>query len=637
MLALLEELSRDPAKRRRQVAGVAAAVVAMAVGAVWLNRTIAQRTSQLCAESEAEASDVWNPDVQGRIERAMLATNLPYAADVWRRTRGVLDSYMSGWTAMHKQTCQATRIDKHQSEQVMTVRMACLSQRHEEVRALTKVLEAADGDVVAKAVQAATALPSVETCKDVTSLLSVEPEPGDPASRSELESIRKGLAAVGAEFQGGKYALARAEAALLVDRARRVGYHPVTGAALLWLARVGFRVGVPIAQCLEWSEEAVAEADSGRDDLLRAAAASRTMSWYTHQSQFKEAEAWSAVIGSALQRTSGGGEKNYEIQRSDWLRERCYLLYTQRQLDQAVQPCQEAWEIVSKGVDYDSLIGTSSVVTGLYAALGQHEQAEKIAIATDEYIVRTLGEEHPARLTSLINRAYIASVSLDFKSDAALSIQAVRLGEKMAPGHPMTSVARVNACEALTRTGDAAGALPYCDLATEGMLKAFGPDSRHTTEAHYEKGAALLALERYPEAVAEYEETIRILEKIGAGKDPTVAGAFGGIGRAQLAMGQPRRAVATLERALAIAETIELNTPYDKVIGAEVRFALARALASSRGAPARIDELARASAEVFQSLGLEQPAREVADWSDMRGWPGAGTSLTRGIDLKRLL
>jgi serine/threonine protein kinase len=78
MLALLEELSRDPAKRRRQVAGAVAAVVAMAVGTVWVNRTIAERTSRLCVGSEAEASDVWNPDVQGSIERAMLATNLPY-------------------------------------------------------------------------------------------------------------------------------------------------------------------------------------------------------------------------------------------------------------------------------------------------------------------------------------------------------------------------------------------------------------------------------------------------------------------------------------------------------------------------------------------------------------------------------
>jgi hypothetical protein len=242
-----------------------------------VNRTIHERISQLCAGSEAEASEVWNADVQGRIERAMLATNLPYAADVWRRTRGAIDAYMVGWTAMHEQTCRATRIDGHQSEQVMTVRMACLGQRHEEVRALTKVLEAADGDVVAKAVQAAVALPSVETCKDVTSLMSVAPEPGDPASRSELDSIRKGLATVRAEYEAGKYAPARTEAALLVERARRVGYHPVIAEALLWLAEAMSKVDVPRAQCIERGEEAVAEADSGRDDLMRADAASRTM------------------------------------------------------------------------------------------------------------------------------------------------------------------------------------------------------------------------------------------------------------------------------------------------------------------------------------------------------------------------
>jgi tetratricopeptide (TPR) repeat protein len=624
ILALLDELSRDPAKRRRQVAGAIAAVAAMAVGAVWVNRTITERTSQLCAGSEAEASEVWNPDVQGRIERAMLATNLPYAADVWRRTRGALDSYMAGWTAVHKQTCRATRIDRHQSEQVMTVRMACLGQRREEVGALTKVLEGADGDVVAKAVQAAMALPSVETCKDATSLLSVEPEPGDPATRSELDSIRKGLAAVGAKYGAGKYAPARADADLLVERARRVGYHPVIAEALLWLAQAMSKAGVPRAQCIERSEEAVAEADAGRDDLLRAQAASKTMRWCTQQGQFKEAEAWSAVVGSALRRTSGSSEKNYEIRRAEWLREQCNLLYRKRQLEQAVQPCQEAWEIASKSSNYEFVIGTSSVVTGLYSALGRFGEAEKLAIALDEGIVRTLGAEHPQRLTSLNNLAYAAAMSFDYKTTAAFAVRALRLGEKVAPADLGTTIAQINACDGLARTGDAEGALPYCDSAIAGTLKAYGPDSDITAEAHYPKGTALLALQRYPDAVAEFEEAVRIFEKIGAANHPTVVGALDGIGRSELAMGQRRRAVATLERALAIAETIELSTPNDKVIGAEVRFALARALASSGGAHDRIDQLASASAEVYRSLGLEPQAREVevTDWSGMRARPG---------------
>jgi hypothetical protein len=127
------------------------------------------------------------------------------------------------------------------------------------------------------------------------------------------------------------------------------------------------------------------------------------------------------------------------------------------------------------------------------------------------------------------------------------------------------------------------------------------------------------ALERYPEAVAEFEETVRIYEKMGARKRPMVVGALGGIGRAQLAMGQPHSALTTLERALGIAETIGLNTPKDKVIGAGVRFALAQALASSGGAPDdRIDQLASESAAVYESLQLEPRAREVADWSARR-------------------
>jgi hypothetical protein len=218
---------------------------------------------------------------------------------------------------------------------------------------------------------------------------------------------------------------------------------------------------------------------------------------------------------------------------------------------------------------------------------------------------------------SLNKRSYIAGLSFDYPTSGAFAVQALRLGEKVAPGDVGTTIAQINACDSLGHSGDAARALPYCDAGIAGMLKGFGADSDYTAEAHDSKGATLLALERFPDAVAEYMEVVRVFEKIGAA-NPTVVGALGGIGRAQLAMGQPRRAAATLERALAMTETVELNTQVDKVIGAEVRFALARALASSGGAPARIDKLASESAEMYQRLGLEPSAREVADWSSMR-------------------
>jgi tetratricopeptide (TPR) repeat protein len=233
-------------------------------------------------------------------------------------------------------------------------------------------------------------------------------------------------------------------------------------------------------------------------------------------------------------------------------------------------------------------------------------------------IVRTFGEEHPARITSLNDRAFVAGLSFDYEASAAFALHAVQLGEKVAPGDLGTLIAQINACISLARMGDGAGALPRCGMATAGMLKTLGPDSDGTAEAHYSRGTALLAIERYPDAVAEYEEAVRIFERTGAGKHPTVVGALGGIGRAELATGQPRHAVATLERAVAIAETTELSTPRDRVLGAEARVALARALAALEGAPARIDQLANESAEIYRSLGLEQRAREVTDWLGTR-------------------
>jgi tetratricopeptide (TPR) repeat protein len=296
------------------------------------------------------------------------------------------------------------------------------------------------------------------------------------------------------------------------------------------------------------------------------------MNWYASQGQFKEAEAWSVVIGSALRRASGSGGKNYEIRRADWLAEQCSLFNRKRQFEQAVGPCQEAWEAASKTANFEVVVRALASVASVNAALGRRLEAEKNAMAMDEAIVRTLGEEHPARLMSLNKRAHIAGLYSDYETSGALSIQALRLGEKVAPGDFGTTIAQINACDSLAHTGDPVRALPYCDLGVAGMLKAFGADSDYTAEAHDSKAGALLALERYPDAIAEYAEVVRVFEKLGAAS-PTTVGALGGIGRAQLALGQTRSAVATLERALAMAERVELITQSDKIIGQRRAFA----------------------------------------------------------------
>ena len=314
MHALLADLLHDTAQSRRRALAVVAAVAALGGAAVWGTLTVRAHRLQLCSGSQAEASKVWNGDVQGRIERAMLATGLPYAADTFARTHAAIDQYMQRWTALDTETCTATRVLGRQPETLMAVRMACLERRRDEVGALATVLASADRDVVAKAVPAALALTPADVCKDATSLTSIAPEPTNPTRRAELDSIRSALTTARAKLEAGKYAVARDEVAPLLPRARELGYSPLLAEVLTVSAEASSETGVARKTYLEQGREAVLHADLGRDEHARARAAI----WLLHRTheggEYEAAERWSNVARAAIEHLG-----NPDLLRAAWL------------------------------------------------------------------------------------------------------------------------------------------------------------------------------------------------------------------------------------------------------------------------------------------------------------------------------
>jgi eukaryotic-like serine/threonine-protein kinase len=95
------------------------------------------------------------------VQCAFLATGKPYAAAAFKNASGILDTYASKWSAMYVDICEATHVRGEQSPEVMDLRMACLLDCLEDLRALTRLFCTADADVVQNAVKAAHALGSI--------------------------------------------------------------------------------------------------------------------------------------------------------------------------------------------------------------------------------------------------------------------------------------------------------------------------------------------------------------------------------------------------------------------------------------------------------------------------------------------
>ncbi len=610
MNALLVDLTRDPARRRLVALAAAGAVGVVAVSAMGAARVATSRQAQLCSGSEAEAREVWNPDVQQRIERALLATGVPYAADTWRRTRQHVDDYVAQWGAAYTQTCEATRIHQTQSEQVMTVRMACLEQRRDGVRALALVLSDADRTVASKALQASMDLTRVERCQDVVSLTAVEPEPGDPAARAEIAAIRKELAAVTAAREAGLAAVSRDRAEPLVARARAVGYRPLLAEVLLAWARAKSDAGAPLDEMLAAGAEAAHLADRGRDDGTRADAATCLVQWMVEASRFPEAERWSDVGDGALGRSSSD-----EARKEDWLLAMGMLRDHQGRFEEAASVDREALEAARRaGGKPETVARAQKMLAYGLVSLGQREEARRLAEEADQTIVRSMGEDHPARVDYLMARGYVAGEMGDHRAALELNRQGVALDERVAPDDGQLPTMYNNVCSELFENGECDDALAYCHKAVDATLRASGPDSVNTSYAYSSTGDALSCLHRYDEAVGAFESSVAIHERTNNEREPCYVHSLLGIGQARLLAGRAAEAVAPLEKALAVSSAAEGGLSLQEADASAVRLALAKALWQSGKRTARVAELARAAADVDDRAGRETAAREAREW-----------------------
>jgi tetratricopeptide (TPR) repeat protein len=614
MDALLEDLTRDPARRRRIALMAAGAIGAVALSATISARVAASRQAQLCAGSDAEIDDAWSPPLQQRIERALLATGVPYAADTWRRTRKQIGDHLAQWRAAYVQTCEATRVHQTQSEPVMTVRMACLEQDLEQVRALGQVLAGADRRVASNALQAALDLPPVDRCKDIASLTAVEPEPRDPAARAEIAAIRKELAAAIASRAAGLSSSARDRAEPLLIRARAVGYGPLVAQVLLTLARARSDASAPCDEMVAAGTEAEHLADRARDDATRADVATALVQWTAEAGRLPEAERWSAVADDALARRGPD-----DARKEDWLEAMGMVRDHQGRFEEAAALDREAVETARRMGGEERLARAERMLAYGEDSVGHRDEARRLAEEADAAIVRSMGAEHPIRVHYLMTRAFAAGESGNHALSLDLNRQAIALAERVSPDDGELATMENNVCAELFSLGECTEALSYGRKAVEQSTRVSGPDSVNVSYAYSSTGDALYCLRRYDEAAAAFASSMAIHERTDNEREPCYVHSLLGIARARLASGKAPGAIAPLEKALAISEAAEGGLSLEEEDAAGVRFTLAKALWETGKRTPRISQLAKAATAIDVHAGREDAAGEVKGWLASHG------------------
>ncbi len=308
---LIRALARGRARPRRRALGATAglAVLVVALGAWRAARGGRIQCSVPTARLEAAWSGRDDPRRQS-IHRAFAASGRPTAETSWQRVSKVLDDYVGQWSAMYVETCEATHVRGEQSADVLDLRMSCLNDNIDQVRALTDVLANADAAVIGNTIAAARELTPIRRCADVPLLRSAVPLPRDEKTLREVRTLQQSLRNIQALRDMGQRRPALDAGLALRPDVEATRYGPLLAELLELIGMLQSDLdGDPTAGEVSL-RKAFLVAEASHDDATAAkAAASLVGVLVFYSTRIKDAELWAQLAEAILDRLGTGHER----------------------------------------------------------------------------------------------------------------------------------------------------------------------------------------------------------------------------------------------------------------------------------------------------------------------------------------
>ncbi len=553
LAALLDRLERGLGRRGWKIgAGAAVLSAAIAAGGAWVLAG-PSAASDPCAPGVDRFASAWGDDAATAVRTAFLATGLPFAEPSFREVARQLDERHQAWTAMHRDSCLATRVRGEQSDAMLDLRAACLDRSLREVSAFVAQLRRVDRDGVRLAGQQVGSVGEVARCADVAALARRAPPPSTPDTRTRLTALSEALATVRARVLAGHHRDVAAECDALVADARALGYAPVLAEALILAASVQ-RETDHAARAEQLLEEAVVAADAGGDDDQR----------------FESEVALIRVVGELLERGDDGAR---HAERADAIlarlggaprragslaMARAALAWVRGAYDQAQVAAQDA---VARFEQVDSHGVELARALHMRAIIENEQHSDALALATEERAIalaeRVLGADHPMVANLLMTKAN-ALARLGRGADARAAYQRSREILEAFHGPDAVIVASVigNLAISYLDEGQLAPAIELLRQTLAINEKALGPDSGQVGLTCELLGSALSQSGRVDEAEAYLKRAVAIHAARRGPTSPATASSLRELGDHYLRHKRPAQArIAYTQATKAFAES----------------------------------------------------------------------------------
>jgi serine/threonine-protein kinase len=483
--------------------------------------------AEACVRGAEVVRETWDADHHDRGRAAAVHASFLASQqdDAFGRVAAQLDRYTRGWAAARIDACKATHVLGAQSQGLFDLRMSCLDRRRSELQSLVEVLAAGPAPgVLAKAIDATSALAPVADCSDAAALQALVPPPSDPAARGELASLRATVARAKALDDTGQYRDGLAAIQPAASAAERLAYAPLLAEALYRRASLEEHSGSVTAAEATLRRTMVAAADA-RDDRLVAQTWVYLMFIVGERLSRPDEALGLQLSAEAAQRRAG----NESVSAAGLWNILGVLWNAKGKYDEGQADLERGLALREKllGPDHPDVAASLANLGRVMNSRGDRTggiRATERALAIYE---RAYGPDHPSVASMCNNLGAIHYDAGNYDAAVRYHERARALREKLlGPQHPQLASTLSNLGNALTAQGAYEQAIPLLERALAIYEKAFGPDHRNVAFAAMNLGIALLSVGRLDEALRDQARAVAIEERMLGRDHPDVARAL---------------------------------------------------------------------------------------------------------------
>jgi eukaryotic-like serine/threonine-protein kinase len=458
---LLSALARGRTRGQRRFAGLAVGVTItlLAVGA-W---RISHPRRFNCRPTADRIAAAWSPDGfdqrRQSIQAAVLGSGHPQATTIWQQISSGLDAYMGRWRDMYQETCEATHIRGEQSAEVLDLRMRCLNENLDDVRALATALATTDRASVPNGITAVADLTPVSRCADVRFLQSAVPLPRDEKTLRAVQTLQSSFREIQALDDLGLFKTGLERATALRPAVESTGYKPLLADLLYLDGDTRWQLD-DIEKASKDFEESLALAIETKYDLVAAKSSAALVGIVGLQGQYKESDLWWSLANAFLEHF---GDKENRV-RAWAIQNHGVVLFHRGDFEGARESFQRAIVLKEEvlGPNHPDVERSLSSLGLALKNLGRLDEA----LDVENRAIEILTPNSDLRMASLTNRGEIlfelkryreAEISLN---DALQVISSTSGASSTLAAHPLTALGSVKLA-----TGDLTAAVAYLEQA----------------------------------------------------------------------------------------------------------------------------------------------------------------------------